>query len=92
MIPAPKSPGHVGALALSLFHRWEPNRLFMIVTAYIDESGTDGQRPVMTMAGWAGKLGRWFEFEKKWRQELARTSTAYFRAKELWQFVSPGVV
>ena len=38
---APQRPsGFVGELCVALAHRWGPERIFVILTAYLDESGT----------------------------------------------------
>lgn len=31
-------PGFIGELCIALAHRWDPERLFVIFTAYIDEA------------------------------------------------------
>ncbi len=78
----PRRPGPTGSLALALFHKWEPERLFVIVTVYIDESGTHGS-PVTILTGWIGRLGQWATFDPKWRQLLKRNGLTRFRSKEM---------
>jgi Protein of unknown function (DUF3800) len=63
-------------------HEWEPRQIFVIVSIYIDESGTHGS-PVVIMGGWVGRLGQWTTFDKKWRPFLKRHSLTYFHSKEL---------
>jgi hypothetical protein len=48
----------------ALAHRWEPERQFMILTSYLDESGTHGG--VLTvMAGFLADARQWRKFEKR---------------------------
>lgn len=44
----------------------------MILTAYVDESGTGGEDHC-TVAGYVGKLGRWNAFNKEWRKLLSKS-------------------
>jgi hypothetical protein len=52
----------VRELCIALAHRWQPERLFVILTSYFDESGTHGG-PVMTMAGVMGNARQWHRFQ-----------------------------
>lgn len=79
----PRNPGPTASLALALFHRWEPERLFVIVTVYIDESGTHDGSPVLIMAGWVGKLGQWAGFDPKWNKLLKQSKLTFFHSKEM---------
>jgi hypothetical protein len=56
LLGAPLHPGPTGSLSLSLHHRWEPERPFVLITTYLDESGTHGSSTLMTMGGYVGKL------------------------------------
>src|SRR4051812_28715588 len=78
----PRFPGAVGSLALSLVHRWEPERVFVIVTVYIDESGTHGS-PVTILAGWVGRLGQWAGFDPKWKKLLQRSRLTHLHSRKL---------
>lgn len=56
----------------------------MIVTIYIDESGTHGEAsPVTIMGGWVGRLGQWAGFDPKWKRLLKRSSLTYFHSKKM---------
>lgn len=57
----------------------------MIVTLYIDESGTHADAPVTVMSGYIAKLGQWYEFDKKWRRAIGRRGLSYMHMKELLQ-------
>lgn len=54
----------------------------MIVTVYIDESGTHGS-PVTILGGWVGRLGQWADFDPKWRRLLKRYGVCHFHSKEI---------
>lgn len=63
--------GFIHDLCVALVHRWEPERLFMILTAHFDESGTHGGdgtaanpgSPTMVVAGMMGTANQWAHFE-----------------------------
>jgi len=55
----------VSELCLALAHRWEPDRNFVIITAYFDESGTHGGSPISLMAGFVGDARQWREFNSR---------------------------
>jgi|SRR6516164_3518474 len=52
--------------ALSLVHRWEPERQFVFVfTGYLDESGTHDGSLVTVMGGLLGRAQQWEPFERR---------------------------
>jgi hypothetical protein len=53
-----------------VFRGGSRKRLFVIVTVYIDESGTHDGSPVLIMAGWVGRFGQWASFDPKWERLL----------------------
>jgi hypothetical protein len=55
----------------------------VILTVYIDESGTHSGAPLMVLAGCVGTLGKWAIFDRKWAQLLRRNSLTYHHTKEL---------
>jgi hypothetical protein len=61
----------VGDLCIALAHRWEPERQFMILTSYLDESGTHGG-DVTIMAGFLADARQWRSFEKRTTKLFAR--------------------
>lgn len=55
----------------------------MIVTVYIDESGTHAGSPVMTLGGRVARLGQWVHFDRKWRGLRKRyDDLPYFHARK----------
>jgi hypothetical protein len=62
---APVRPSDfIGELCVALAHRWEPERLFVIFTAYIDESGTHGQNPDVIMGAFLAHAYQWRIFNR----------------------------
>jgi hypothetical protein len=55
--------GFVRDLCVTLAHRWDPERIFVILTAYFDESGTHGDSPATVVAGLVGSTRQWAGFE-----------------------------
>ena len=49
----------------------------MIVTVYIDESGTHDSGYTI-LGGWVGRLGQWAGFDPKWDKLLKRSELTYF--------------
>jgi hypothetical protein len=55
-------------LCIALEHRWNPDAIFMIFTAYLDEADTHGRAPHMIMAGFLGSGRQWQLFMRRLRQ------------------------
>ena len=56
----------------------------MIVTVYIDESGTHDSG-VTVLGGWVGRLGQWSGFDPPWRKLLKNNGLDYFHSKSMRQ-------
>lgn len=54
----------------------------MIITVYIDESGTHDSG-VTILGGWVGRLGQWATFDPKWRRLLRRNNLSYFHSRKM---------
>ena len=70
-------------LCIALFHRWEPERILVIITAYFDESGTHRSSPVSMMAGHVGDARQWQKFEKRISKLFRRYHVDVFHAIEI---------
>jgi len=70
----------IGALCVALAHRWEPDRQFMIFTAYFDESGTHAGAQVSAMGGFVGDARQWRKFEKRVGKLFTRFDVDVFHA------------
>lgn len=80
-----RQSGFVGDLCVALRHRWLPNELFVIFTAYFDESGTHGPAPTVTMAGFLGHTYQWRRFETKLARLQKQHRFKVFHAKHFKQ-------
>jgi Protein of unknown function (DUF3800) len=56
----------------------------MIVTVYIDESGTH-ESGVTVLGGWVGRMGQWSGFDPLWRKLLKKNGLDYFHSKSMRQ-------
>jgi Protein of unknown function (DUF3800) len=83
-----RHPGPTASLALALFHGRKAERLFVIVTVYIDESGTHGS-PVTIVSGWVARLGQWVTFDEKWNRLLKRYGVPHFHSRSIRQSKAP---
>jgi hypothetical protein len=75
--------GCVETLTLALFHEWRPSAWFMILTAYLDGSGTEPSAPVCTVAGYLGTADKWKSFDLEWNAMLAEFEIEYYHAVDL---------
>jgi len=75
-------PGAIGDLSVALFRVWQPERLFVIFTAHIDESGTHGGSPITVMAAAFGSAKQWQRFEIEYAKMRKRHGFEIFHAKE----------
>lgn len=78
--------GYMRELCVALAHRWEPERLFVILTAYFDEADTHGPAPTVILACFVGHAYQWERFEKrliKLRRKFGFTvfHTKHFRSR-----------
>lgn len=71
----------IGGLCVALEHRWVPERLFVIFTAYFDEAATHGN-PRMTMGALLGNAYEWNRVETKLARLQKRNGFTIFHAKE----------
>lgn len=74
--------GHIAELCIALAHRWEPERIFVILTAYLDESGTHDGSPVTVMGGIVANAGQWKRFEARFRGVKKRHHFKIFHTKK----------
>jgi hypothetical protein len=52
-------------LCIALEHRWKPEELFLLFTAYFDEADTHGRAPHMVMAALLGQARQWELFRRR---------------------------
>lgn len=78
----PWVPDFVGQLCIALAHRFEPERLFVILTSYFDESGTHAGSPITVMAGVMGTAAQWGRFQIALDRLKRRFGFRVFHANE----------
>jgi hypothetical protein len=70
-------------LCIALVHRREPGRLFMIYTAYPDESSTHAGSAVSTVAGFIANARQWRKYEKRTDRLFKRFGVTIFHAIDI---------
>lgn len=63
--------------------RGNGNRLIAMLWCYLDDSGTDGTTPTVTMAGYVAPLANWRRFEIESRKHFKKHRIGFFHAKDL---------
>jgi hypothetical protein len=59
------------------------HREFMVLQAYIDDSGNEPTSPVFVLAGFVASAGRWATFSNEWQSALDEPpGLAYFKMSE----------
>jgi hypothetical protein len=84
------SLGFIHGLCVALAHRLEPERIFVILTAYLDESGTHGgdgtpdnpASDATVMAGMMGTTAQWMRFNREFDRLRRRDGFRIFHAKD----------
>lgn len=74
--------GYVGELGVALFRRNDPQRLFVLLTCYIDESGTHGSGTTV-LGAYVGTAQQWDIFENKSRALFAEKGVKKYHAIDL---------
>jgi hypothetical protein len=74
--------GFIRELCLALEHRWEPEELFLLFTAYFDEADTHGGAPTIIMAAFLGAARQWELLERQLRALQRRDGFSIFHGKE----------
>jgi hypothetical protein len=77
-----RQPDFIRNLCIALAHRWEPERLFLILTAYFDESGTHAGSPATVLSGIMGTANQWAYFQSEMNKIKERHGFTVFHAKE----------
>lgn len=74
----------IGRLAQSLYPLSPCGRIFLVLTAYYDESGTHGGSPATVLAGFVGDSNDWVDFDIEWSKVLKKHGITHLRAKHLF--------
>ncbi len=62
-------------------------KVFCVLHAYLDESGTHDSSPLCVIAGYFGSERHWNKFDLKWRKVLDSEGIEEFHANRFWSFV-----
>jgi len=73
----------LGRLALAPFQRPALGTQLVIITAYMDESGTHAGSPLSVMSVFVGNVRQWVNFEKKANPLFRKFGVQTFHAKKL---------
>jgi hypothetical protein len=73
---APSELEELGLLNLTLHGRWEREAVFVLITAFVDESGT-GREPKVFLGALAAPAHRWFAFNRHWDRLLRAERIEY---------------
>jgi len=90
MIPERRHPmpqqsfmGPLQFLVCGLPKRESLERLFLMMTAYVDDSGSEGKGNVMVLAGFIARAELWQEFSEDWKAVLnEQPRMEFFKAAE----------
>lgn len=72
----------IGEHCLALAHRWDPERLIVIFTAYFDETDTHGPAPTVILAAYLGHAFQWRRFQKKLDKIRKKEGFSIFHATD----------
>ncbi|HEV8680068.1 MAG TPA: hypothetical protein VGQ90_11890 [Stellaceae bacterium] len=75
--------GFIRELCIALEHRWKPEELFLLFTAYFDESDTHGSAPTIIMSAFLGHARQWEIFGRKLRTLQKTEHFSIFHGKEI---------
>jgi hypothetical protein len=76
---------YVEEMALCVHPMDGHKKLFAMLQAYFDESGIDHETEFCILAGYAGGVGQWKRFERKWRHILKTYGVTEFHAKRFFK-------
>ena len=82
MSAALRTPDFIGELCVALAHKWEPRRLFVIFTAYFDETDTHGPSPTVILSAHVGHAFQWRRFQAKLVKVQRKYKFSIFHAKD----------
>jgi hypothetical protein len=68
-LKAPAEIEGLGMLALTLFDRWQRDAVFVLVKAFVDESGTGSHSRIM-LGALVARAHRWMAFHRHWQRLL----------------------
>jgi Protein of unknown function (DUF3800) len=75
------APAFIREISLALFHKWEPERIFVILTSYFDESGTHAGSPATVMSGIMGTAAQGLRVQSEMTRLKRRYGFKVFHTK-----------
>jgi hypothetical protein len=70
-------------LCRSIFPIDAKEKVLAMLTAYFDESGTDGRSPIVAVGGYISTQQLWHEFQCEWKQFLTDEGLSIFHTADL---------
>lgn len=77
-----RQPGTIKELCIALEHRWQPERPFLIFTAYFDETNASHAKPNLIVAAFMASSRQWELFERKLKAMRAEYGFKVFHATD----------
>lgn len=79
----PRATDFIGNLCIALAHRWEPERISVLIyTGYFDESGTHDGSPVTVMGGIMANARQWARFDAAFVRTKKKYGFSVFHTKQ----------
>lgn len=72
----------IRVFSLGIVHKWVPEQPYMILTAYLDESGTGGS-PLLSVGGFLATAEQWESFESRLHELQETYGFRTFHGKDL---------
>lgn len=72
------SPFEIEEFADAIFSIFTKRRLMAMMAVYLDESGTHGSSPIITVGGYLAPVVQWKHFQSKWKAALQKEGIGYF--------------
>src|SRR5271170_6867835 len=64
------------------------SKVFCVLHAYLDDSGTHDSSPVCVVSGYFGSERHWRIFDEKWRAVLGSFEIEEFHANKFWAYTN----
>src|SRR5437870_2983070 len=60
------------------------SKVFCVLHAYLDDSGSHAQAPILILAGYYGSENQWKKFDLQWRKAIDSEGLREFHANRFW--------
>ena len=65
------------------------NKLLAMIRLYVDDSGKEGDSPVLVLAGYTSTAEKWSEFSNEWQSIIDDAGVAEFKMNDAWRLARP---